>query len=89
MSALSDTDASQRFLFADADIRGESVVLDTALQQVLARHDYSATVRALLGEFAAAVVLISNNLKYRGRITLQARSSESLSLVMVECTSDL
>lgn len=89
MSALSETDASQRFLFADADIRGESVVLDTALQQVLARHDYSATVRALLGEFAAAVVLISNNLKYRGRITLQARSSESLSLVMVECTSDL
>jgi molecular chaperone Hsp33 len=40
-----------------------------------------------LGEFAAAAVLISNNLKYEGRIILQARSKQAVSLVMVECSS--
>ena len=86
---MTHADSSLRFLFGDADIRGESVVLDTALRQILHRHDYSTTLRALLGEFAAAVVLISNNLKYHGKIILQARSTHSVELVMVECTSDL
>ncbi len=86
---MTHDDASLRFLFNDADIRGESVVLEGALQNILQRHDYSSSIQALLGEFAAAVVLISNNLKYHGKIVLQARSSQALDLIMVECTSDL
>jgi molecular chaperone Hsp33 len=34
------------------------------------------------------VVLISNNLKYSGKIILQAQSAGPISLLMVECTSD-
>jgi molecular chaperone Hsp33 len=45
-------------------------------------------LKRLLGEFAAAAVLISNNLKYTGRIILQARSKQAVSLVMVECSSE-
>jgi molecular chaperone Hsp33 len=55
---------------------------------MLANQAYSATLKRLLGEFAAAAVLISNNLKYTGRIILQARSKQAVSLVMVECSSE-
>ena len=84
----SDTDSSQRFLFDEADVRGESVRIGAALDQMLANRPYSPALRMLLGEFAAAAVLISNNLKYTGRIILQARSGQAVSLVMVECSSD-
>ena len=84
----SHTDSSQRFLFDEADVRGESVRIGAALEQMLANQAYSPTLRTLLGEFAAAAVLISNNLKYTGRITLQARSEQAVSLVMVECSSE-
>ncbi len=80
-------DSSLRFLFEKADIRGEWVHLGPALQTVNEAHGYSECVRQLMGQFAAAVVLISNNLKYSGKIVLQARSEGPLSLVMVECTS--
>ena len=55
---------------------------------MLANQTYSAALRSLFGEFAAAAVLISNNLKYTGRIILQARSEQAVSLVMVECSSE-
>ncbi|EED34410.1 chaperonin HslO [Luminiphilus syltensis NOR5-1B] len=88
MRSDSDHDISARFLFDEADIRGESVRLQEALAEMLSTHPYSAASKRILGEFACAAVLISNNLKYRGRIVLQARSDGPLSMVMVECTSD-
>lgn len=79
---------SRRFLFEEADVRGESVQLGATLVEMLDQQPYSQSVRRLLGEFASAVVLISNNLKYAGRIILQAKSDRGLSLAMVECSSD-
>jgi molecular chaperone Hsp33 len=80
--------SSRRFLFEEADVRGESVQLGATLVEMLDQQPYSQSVRRLLGEFASAVVLISNNLKYAGRIILQAKSDRGLSLAMVECSSD-
>ncbi len=80
--------SSRRFLFEEADVRGESVQLGATLVEMLDQQPYSQSVRCLLGEFASAVVLISNNLKYAGRIILQAKSDRGLSLAMVECSSD-
>ena len=73
---LSDTptDLAFRFLFEEADVRGEAVTLHHSLQDILDAQPYGQTVRQLLSEFAASVVLISNNLKYDGKITLQGRS---------------
>ena len=65
MSKYPSNDDSYRFLFKDADIRGETVTLEHVLTDLLAAHDYGAGVRRLLGEFAAATVVISNNLKFR------------------------
>ena len=82
-------DSSLRFLFDDADIRGECVVLDNAIGEITSVHGYSGSIKQLLGEFASAAVLISNNLKYKGKIVLQARAGGPVELVMGECTSDL
>lgn len=87
MTFTEGTDSSIRFLFDDADIRGETVLLGPSLGRILDAHNYSHCVQQLLGLFAAAAVLISNNLKYNGKIVLQARSRGPLSLVMIECTS--
>ena len=81
-------DDSYRFLFEDADIRGETVTLDNVLKDLIGTHAYGPGVQKLLGEFAAAIVVISNNLKFDGRVVLQGRSDGPISLVMVECSSD-
>lgn len=84
----SPDNSSRRFLFNEADVRGESVQLGAALAEMLSQQPYSQSVKRLLGEFASAVVLISNNLKYAGRIILQAKSESGITLAMVECSSE-
>lgn len=82
-------DLSTRFLFEEADIRGQVVHLDRAYRELLAPHQYPPGVAALLGEFLAAAVLLSTTLKFEGRLTLQARSEGQVPLLMVECNSKL
>ncbi len=88
---MTDTlrDYSQRFLFEEADIRGEKVLLDDAYGDILAIHQYAPGVARLMGEFLAAAVLLSNNLKFEGRLTLQARSDGQLPLLMAESNHQL
>lgn len=81
-------DITQRFLFENADVRGELVALDTSYREVLAKHDYPEPVRELLGELLAAAVLLSTTIKFDGLLVLQATSSGPVSTLMVECTSD-
>lgn len=82
-------DLSQRFLFEQADIRGEIVQLDRAFTDLIALHQYAPGVSKLLGEFLGAAVLLSTTLKFDGRLILQARSEGQLPLLMAECSSDL
>lgn len=82
-------DSSRRFLFEQADIRGEFVQLDTSLRDLLAVHQYAPGVQRLLGEFLAAATLLSTTLKFEGRLVLQARSGGQVPLLMAECSSDL
>lgn len=80
-------DISQRFLFEQADVRGELVSLDQSYREILAKHPYPEPVKSLLGELLAAAVLLSSTLKFEGLLVLQARSSGPLSTLMVECSS--
>ncbi len=82
-------DQSQRFLFEKADIRGESVHLDSAYREILAIHQYACGVSRLLGEFLTAAVLLSSNLKFEGKLVLQVRSEGQIPLLMVECDHSL
>lgn len=80
---------SMRFLFEEADIRGETVHLDSAYREIVEAHEYAPAVRQLLGEFLAAAVLLSTTLKFEGKLVLQVRSDGQVPLLMAECNSAL
>lgn len=82
------TDICQRFLFADADVRGEIVRLTRSYTDSVSNHAYPPAVSSLLGEFLAAAVLLGSAIKYDGRLVLQVRGDGELNLIMSECTSE-
>lgn len=81
---MSNPDQRQRLLFDDLAIRGELVGLEQTYQDVLKQHPYPKPLQQLLGEFMAAVTLLSNTLKFEGILSLQARGSGQARLVMAE-----
>jgi len=81
-------DQSQRFLFADADVRGQIVRLNRSYTETVSNHTYPAAVSELLGEFLAAAALLGSTIKYDGRLVLQVRGNGELNLIMSECTSE-
>ncbi|TGG91364.1 Hsp33 family molecular chaperone HslO [Natronospirillum operosum] len=81
----SGTDQCQRFLFDQLAIRGELTHLQQSYRDVLSQHSYPAPVARLLGEFMAAVSLLSDTLKFRGLLSLQARGAGQVRTVMAEC----
>ncbi len=82
-------DTLQRFLFEHEPIRGELVHLDESWQSILDRHDYPPAICSLLGELAAAAVLLAATLKLQGALVLQIQGSGTLKLVVVECSGAL
>ncbi|MAL98826.1 MAG: Hsp33 family molecular chaperone HslO [Alteromonadaceae bacterium] len=78
------SDQFQRFIFEHGNIRGERVMLDASSREALGKRDYPAPVAQMLGESLAAVVLMSATLKFEGLLSLQARGSRSVSLLMAE-----
>lgn len=87
-SNTSQQDHCQRFLFSDADVRGEIVRLNQAYIGTVENHAYPAAVSQLMGEFLAAAALLGSTIKYEGRLVLQVRGNGELSLIMSECTSE-
>ncbi len=83
---MSSADLMHRFLFDHTDIRGEVVTLGDSHRQVLEHNQHAPVVQRLLGEFLAAVSLLSSTLKFDGSLTLQARGDGPLPLIMVECS---
>jgi len=81
------TDQKRRFLFEEMDLRGEWVHLEGVLRDLRSLHDYPQPVAQLLGEFVAAAVLLAGTLKFRGTLTIQARSERAIPLIMAECSS--
>jgi molecular chaperone Hsp33 len=82
-------DSTRKFVFEQADIRGEIVHLDAAYADITAIHQYAPGVTRLLGEFLAAAVLLSTTIKFEGRLILQAQSEGEIPLLMAECSNQL
>ena len=66
------------------DVRGRIVRLGAAIDQVLARHHYPASVTRLLGEAAALTVLLGSVLKTEGRFQLQTRTDGAVEMIVVD-----
>jgi molecular chaperone Hsp33 len=90
MRPAEDGDALQRFVFERARVRGELVRLDRSWQEVLRRHGFPSPLRPVLGELMAACALLAATLKLEeGALVLQIQGGGPVSLLVVECQSDL
>jgi molecular chaperone Hsp33 len=82
-----------KFLFGGAPVRGMLVRLTDAWQDLLRRRavvgPYPPEVRALLGEMAAAGVLMQSNIKFNGALVLQVHGDGPVKLAVAEVGSEL
>lgn len=83
-----DKDKIYRFLFDNANIRGEVANLNDVWQLMQANHGYPELIRHYLGEAVAASVLLSATLKFEGSLTIQASGDGALTLMVIECRND-
>jgi len=83
------TNAVQRFLLDDLDIRGAVVQLDSVWQKLLSNRNYPAPVIELLGQMSVTTVLLADNLKQSGRLTVQLRGDGPVSLLVIDCNEAL
>ena len=79
----------QRFLFDDLDIRGAVVRLGSVWQHLLTNRNYPAPVVELLGQMSATTLLMADNLKQPGRLTIQLRGEGPVSLLVIDCNEGL
>jgi molecular chaperone Hsp33 len=77
------------FVCEGAPVRGEIVSISSAWQAVLARRNDPPVIRQILGDFVAAATLLSASLKFDGTLIIQAQSKGPISLLVVECSSNL
>ena len=77
------------FVCDGAPVRGEIVSISTAWQAVLARRNDPPVIRQILGDFVAAATLMSASLKFDGTLIIQSQSKGPISLLVVECSSNL
>jgi len=90
-------DTLSKFLFEGLPVRGMLVRLEDSWRDVLARrtsasdggHAFPAPVRALLGEMAAASVLMQGSLKFNGALILQMQGDGPVRLAVAETQPDL
>ena len=90
-------DLLQKFLFEGLPVRGMLVRLGASWRELLARrasvsdggHAFAPPVRALLGEMAAAGVLMQGNLKFNGALILQMQGDGPVKLAVAETQPDL
>jgi molecular chaperone Hsp33 len=90
-------DELHKFLFEGMPVRGMLVRLTDSWRESLARRDparggsgaFAAPVRALLGQMAAAGVLMQANIKFNGALILQMQGDGPVRLAVVEAQPDL
>ncbi|MFN7002761.1 MAG: Hsp33 family molecular chaperone HslO [Roseinatronobacter sp.] len=67
-----------------SDIRGRVARLDTALERVLARHDYPPVIEALVAEAALLTAMIGQTIKLRWRLSIQVRGDGPARLIATD-----
>ena len=83
-----------KFIFDGLPVRGMLVRLTGSWREVLARRaganePYPPQVRALLGEMAAAGVLMQANIRFSGALVLQVHGDGPVKLAVAEVRDDL
>ena len=85
---MSDFDKLHRFLFTQANVRGELVRLDESLKHIVHSYEYPVQIQRLLGQLAAATSLLTATLKFKGEIALQIQSKGPVSYAVINATHE-
>src|SRR5438067_12961952 len=83
-SAVPIDDAVLPFEVAALDLRGRLTRLGPALDDILTKHDYPASVGKLLGEAIVLTTLLGSSLKFEGRFILQTQTDGPVSFLIVD-----
>src|SRR5712671_4471539 len=70
------------FEVAALDLRGRVVRLGPALDDILGRHGYPASISKLLGEAIVLTVLLGSSLKFDGRFILQTKTDGPVRMIV-------
>jgi molecular chaperone Hsp33 len=81
----------RKFLFEGLPVRGSLVRLTGAWQDLLHRREaaYPVEVRSLLGELAAAGLLMQSHIKFNGALVLQVQGDGPVKLAVAEVQPEL
>jgi molecular chaperone Hsp33 len=84
-------DTCLKFIFEGLPVRGTLVRLEGSWQEALARRaePHPPELRGLLGEMAAAAVLMQANIKFNGALVLQVFGDGPVKLAVAEAQPDL
>ena len=82
--AVSNDDLAAAFQIEGWPVRGRLVRLGTAVDTILAAHDYPEPVAALLGEACALAALVGSSLKFEGRLIVQAQGDGPVRYVVAD-----
>lgn len=80
-------DTLRRFMLEQAHVRGEWLHLNQTWQEILARADYPAFVKTILGEAVTAAVLLAATIKHDDSLTLQIRGDGPIHLLVIQATA--
>ncbi len=86
---MHDRDCLHRFVFEHYPIRGHLVHLDTAWRALIEHREYPEAIRNILGEAAAASLLLAATIKFEGVLSLQLQGDGPVHLLLAQCTSGL
>jgi len=83
------SDALVPFVFESLPVRGALIQLQKSWQRMQLGHTYQMSVLETLGHSAAATGLIAQSLKFDGTITMQLSGDGPLTMLVMQCTSEL
>lgn len=86
---MSKFDSAQRFLFADANIRGELVHLSDSFVTIMQQRNYPQFVQQFLGEVLVAAVLLASTIKFEGELTIQLATDGPINMLVAKCSNTL
>ncbi len=69
--AMKSQDQLNRYLFDNAQVRGEIVQLSDSYKSILENHNYPDAIQDIIGQLFAATSLLTATLKFEGDISVQ------------------
>jgi molecular chaperone Hsp33 len=87
MSTLPATDLVLPFEVKPLGVRGRIVRMGPVIDEILSKHNYPASVSALLAQGVSLTALLGTSLKFQGKFILQTRSDGPVSMLVADFAS--